>query len=466
MKQRIIYATIAPAVVILPLVLFWRPLHVWTAKAGGAEPASPLNTVAVTNYDADPEHLWNRLYAALYVRSTADGHSFGQDDLDPYLWEDSTYLLREPRYQQAVGLLNEFLDSHGENLVAQPLKRAKLQHDLWAVFDWLADPYVENVSKTTHFGVERRALRTLLAPAIRRLALSAEQIDQLPDNFRAAVASESYPTMHDPAHTERAFLPPDLFDEYGPWVHFQTGGGKPYPFATPTAMAHNHFVGGRSAFFVFMNLPGGRQSTLDFMQELNTFPKPNAAKTTGSHSARGTPPRPPVGTKFALVRQMMLIDDKGAMRPTRLIESLQIRIVNSTDAKESDFYEFTIHRKELFASDNGLRAATSDQVTLPVFNHTHDPDVFELPNKVRTISDAVAKRMRKEPVTENLRSDCVSCHTRRVEIISTNEFFGQDLSPEMIASERANEVGRVVRLKGEKYQWGLLQGLTEVQVKK
>jgi hypothetical protein len=411
-------------------------------------------------YDADPEHLWNRLYAALYVRTTADGQSYGQDELDPLLWENSTYLLTEPRYQQVFGLLNEFLDKHGERLIAHPLKRALLQHDLWAVFDWLADPSVEYVS--AHLGAERRALRDRLALVIRCLALSVKQIEKLPDNYSVAVASEAYPPRQDPAHAEKAFLPRDLFNGHGPWVHFQTGGGKPYPFGKPTALTHVHFVGGRSAFFVLINLPGGRQSTRDFMQELNAFHKPDASharRTVGFISNPSLPPPPPSGTKLALVRQMMLIDDKGEMRPTRLIESVQIRIVNPITDTDNDFYEFTIDRKELFDSNNGLRAGRSDRVTIPLFNHTHDADLFEFPNRVRVIREVAAKRVRKEPITENLRLDCVSCH-KRAEIVSTTAFF-HDQSPGLTASEPANELERILRWKGEKYQWGLLQGLTQ-----
>jgi len=468
MNKGVTRAITLAVVSILPLVPFCRPIPDGTVRAAEPDqtkPASPTNPFKVSVYDADPEHLWNRLYAALYVRASDDGQSYGQDELDPLLWENSTYLLTEPRYQKILGLLNEFLDRRGEELIAQPLKRALFQHDLWAVFDWLADPNVEHVPKTAHLGAERRALRKRLATVIRRLALPAEQIEKLPENYRVAVASEAYPSKQDPERTEKAFLPRDLFDGHGPWVHFQTGGGKPYPSGKPTALTHVHFVGGRSTFFVFMNLPDGRQSTLDFMQKLNAFPKPDtshATRTIGLNSKPDLPP--PSGTKLALVRQMMLIDDRGEMRPTRLIESVQIRVVHPITERDNDFYEFTLHRKELFDSNNGLRAGRSDQVTIPLFNRTHDSDMFDIPNRVRMIREAAAERGRKEPITENLRSDCSSCH-KRAEIASTTAFF-HNLPPGLTASERANEVERVMRWKGEKYQWGLLQGLMEDAQKK
>src|SRR5262249_52735956 len=148
---------------------------------------------------------------------------------------------------------------------------------------------------------------------------------------------------------------------------------------------------------VFMNLPGGRQSTLDFMEKLNAFPTPQASgvsRTTGVTSNSELRPPPPSGTKLALVRQMMLVDDRGEMRPTRLIESVQLRIVHPMNEKANDFYEFALQRKELFNSNDGLRAGTSDQVTLPHFNRTHDRDIFEVPKRVRLIREVVVERGR------------------------------------------------------------------------
>jgi hypothetical protein len=39
----------------------------------------------VTIYGANPEHLWNRLHSALFVRTASDKKSHGQDELDPLL---------------------------------------------------------------------------------------------------------------------------------------------------------------------------------------------------------------------------------------------------------------------------------------------------------------------------------------------------------------------------------------------
>jgi hypothetical protein len=89
-------------------------------------------------YAVDPQHLWNRIDRLFHVRIAATGEQFGGDVVDPLLWSETRYLLSEPSHAQALHLLDEFLDTHGERLIGDPVRRAVFQHDLWAVFDWLA----------------------------------------------------------------------------------------------------------------------------------------------------------------------------------------------------------------------------------------------------------------------------------------------------------------------------------------
>ena len=81
-------------------------------------------------------------------------------------------------------LFDEFVDRDGHALIRDPLKRALLQHDLWFVFDWLA--------QDDHHG--RRALRSRVAKAIRQLALTKLQIEQLPDTYLQAIESKTFAT--------------------------------------------------------------------------------------------------------------------------------------------------------------------------------------------------------------------------------------------------------------------------------
>src|SRR5262249_22255296 len=154
-----------------------------------AQPAPAAGPAKAAIYDPNPQHLWNRLYAALYVRTTPDGKTYGEDELDPLLWPSSKYLLTEPRHQRAIALLDEFHTKNGEKLIPDPLKRALLQRDLWAIFDWLADPDAEYQRETGTLMAERRKLQVRLARVIRRLALPADQLQALPDNYAAAVAA-------------------------------------------------------------------------------------------------------------------------------------------------------------------------------------------------------------------------------------------------------------------------------------
>ncbi len=104
-------------------------------------PEPPAATpIKVTIYDPDPNHLWNRLHRALWVRSGPDGKEYGHDRLDPLLWMETRYLLEGEPHEKAIAVLDEFLAMPGEKLVNDPLKRAILQRDLWAVFDWTAEP--------------------------------------------------------------------------------------------------------------------------------------------------------------------------------------------------------------------------------------------------------------------------------------------------------------------------------------
>ena len=67
---------------------------------------------------------------------------FDPNDLDPFFWDrHHPYLLSGPGQREALTLLDEFLDKKGEGLVMEPLKRALLQRDLWALFDWASSAF-------------------------------------------------------------------------------------------------------------------------------------------------------------------------------------------------------------------------------------------------------------------------------------------------------------------------------------
>ena len=119
-------------------------------------------------YDSNPEHLWNRPFAVFYIRPSElpSRPEYPQDStkldewdrklragklpLGPVVkrfeagdtksllaWPETRYYSESGTLARADKLLNEFITTRGERLIDDPLKRAFLQRDLWAVFDHL-----------------------------------------------------------------------------------------------------------------------------------------------------------------------------------------------------------------------------------------------------------------------------------------------------------------------------------------
>ena len=65
----------------------------------------------------DPDHMWNRLFRLFSVRQAPDGRQYGGEELDPYLWRETKYLVRGSSHDEALKLLDEFLQQHSERLI-------------------------------------------------------------------------------------------------------------------------------------------------------------------------------------------------------------------------------------------------------------------------------------------------------------------------------------------------------------
>jgi hypothetical protein len=403
-------------------------------------PAAPPAKAAPERslYHTDPEHLWNRLHEALFVRVGPDGREYGRDRLEPLLWRGSKHLLEAKSNGRAEALLKGFLKDNGEKLVGDPVKRAVLQRDLWLVFDWLEgdhDHFYEPGLKPDEVRAARDRLRPLLAAVIGRLALTADEIKKLPDNYAAAVASGEFPTKFDPEKPDRPHLPADLFAADGPWVCVGRPDG-------PVAPEHLHAGGTNlytnSAFLVFLKLPAGRAATVGYLKKLRSFDQPLRveAKAAGQRAEKYLPnpmlPQFPAGTEVALVRRALLIDSSHALAASPLTESVQLRVYrevpeltarNVGDAVDAgnggavnervrawqSFQEFRLSRARLFADQaGGLRAVDPDErdFRTPFFlwylDEFEDPD-YRSP---RPPEKPFAKRAQTL-----VKQDCLSCHS-------------------------------------------------------
>jgi hypothetical protein len=377
----------AVLLIIVPITIVPATFRELTASSSRSAPSTTL-------YDSNPSHSWNRLYAALLIREDRHGNQLGTDSLDPLLWTESEHLLAKPSHQNALHALDEFLQTHAENLIRDPLKRALMQRDLWAVFDWSVQQ--DSGSERPPYAAEKQELQTRLAEVLRRVALSGKQIEDLPDNYAQAAASGRFATEYDAAHPDQPFLPPDLLDRRGPWVYIDS---SPESYnSAGIAQEHLHVFAGRSRFLVFMRLPEGHKATLAYLQTLWNFPQPWVQSPEPARDqAVVNPDLPsfPAGTEVALVRQMNLFDDHGNLAPAPITESVQIRVYQAITATPAryfangdlnevakmsgqNFYEFKLSRALLFAGkDGGLRATGRDEREFSTFQQQGDDEIEE-----------------------------------------------------------------------------------------
>ncbi len=337
----------------------------------------PSPTQGPTIFDPDPNHIWNRTYSCLFIRQDRSGAQFGADAPDPLLWAETHHLLTGDSHRKALACLDEFLAAHAERTIREPLKRAVFQHDLWAIFDWA------DMEGADDFPAERKQLESRLAEVIQRLALTPDEVRALPDTYAAAVAAQRFPAAYDPQHTDRAFLPPDLFQTGGPWVPLSGYLDE------PTAIVH---FTGRSRFLAFIRLPAGRAATLDYMRELRRSGLQPHVKKGNIELLNLALLQIPVGTQVALVRQEILLDTDGNLVPTSLTETVQFRAyhaitlgrgseytnyINGPSSHDQDFFEFRLSRPELFAAHGGGLVPIQPQDTEYATFATHGMDEFE-----------------------------------------------------------------------------------------
>jgi hypothetical protein len=429
-------------------------------------------------YAAAPDDPFNILHRALFLRVALDGRAFGIDEPEPLLWPWSTYLLKPPRHDAACAALRAFCETcdRGDAHVGDPLRRALLQRDLWAVFDWVA------AERRPEGAAPRAALEPLLAAAIERLLLTEAELHALPDNYAAAVASGAFAPEPGAAGREHEWLPADLLAADGSWVAVLA------PAAAQPGVPPSHALQaeGRSVFSVHLRLPGGREATLGYLEKVAAFPdacvqKPAAfpppEETAGAAQLepRLNPALPqfPAGTAVALVRRLLLPSREGTLVPTRLVESVQIRVfrevvvppLRQDDLVDRDWtadqqvLEFELFRAPLLAGEHGgLVPVKPGERRLQLFG-THGGDPLEaLPGE--SLADAPQVHL----------ATCINCHGAPG-IVSVNTFTGFATGPgthfaaaaPREPSLRATDLPAVdaaaVAFKAARDDWALLQRL-------
>jgi hypothetical protein len=169
------------------------------------------------------------------------------------------------------------------------------------------------------------------------------------------------------------------------------------------------------------------------------------------------------------LRQLILFDRNGALVPTPITESLQIRVYRTITTRhdqnnvsvdwpaartEQDFYEVRLSQVQLLARQaGGLRAIAGSEKEFPVFA-THGEDVFEV---------AAKDHARFEKFGMRILERCVGCHSApginslqsRRQLLKPNPAqLDPDPPYDSLWWETQNSPG----WKVNRYDWGLLNG--------
>src|ERR1700758_2792541 len=97
-------ASLVSAAVLLVLFLLCSYRDAKSADThvkGNAQSQPPSAPSPQAIYASDPDHIWNRLFRLFYVRHARDGQQYGGNELDPYLWWQTKYLLRGSSHHAA-----------------------------------------------------------------------------------------------------------------------------------------------------------------------------------------------------------------------------------------------------------------------------------------------------------------------------------------------------------------------------
>ena len=418
---------------------------------------------ASTIYNSNPNHLWNRLNQTLFERKAADGKTFGLGGLEILYWPDTTNLVDGASHEKALAVMDEFINSHGEKLISDPLERALLQRDMWWLFDWSTrqHPKLDRV----HWTWARRnptAIRELqlrLATAIRRLALTTNEIAALPDNYALAKVLPD--------------LPRGLFETNGDWVSVSINGYNPEPVA-PT---HLQSFYGHSAFSVMLHMPGGRKAAIDYLDKLRMFAqlehtwvyRPNSMSFPNSPKEvlelNPEIPQFPENTEWALVRKMCVIDTDSRIQPTPITESIQvhrhlkIKRMNQLSPDAQEFFEFDFDRRH-GAALGAVRQGDKDFTTVHFMGKGIDPfeQSYQNPDNEREPLDSAR-------LPNEVLQTCSTCHHAPgifsvLSYTGSMSFLPQEEKPVDLAPiPFTREATATIEWKQRQYDWGLLQGL-------
>jgi hypothetical protein len=295
-------------------------------------------------FDADADHLWNRMFAAFYIRprrmpATEEHEAMvrfeGGDVIEFLAWGTTKYWSGTTVFRKVNPLLdeflNEFLDGQGAGLISDPLKRVVFQHDIGAAYDHLIDLNNRRVGDL-ETRVRRNTLCMKLAKCMQQLAISAAELGQLPDTYAAAINSGAFAARHNFDATVN-YLPQGLLSDSDEWVEIDFY----YPDMHEDIMdrfisLHARSFLGRSHYRIFYRFPDGRNQVVTYRQDLEEKGIDwKLSSQFGFTRLRKYAPQIPVGTEVLLLQKMIALDDQLRPVPTSIAESVQFRAYRNID---------------------------------------------------------------------------------------------------------------------------------------
>ncbi len=330
-------------------------------RAGSLKSNAPLPL-----YDSDRQHLWNRLFAAFYIRESNLPDSpddrpvrrfEGGDYIDFFGWGGTTYWSSPAVFKRLDALLDQFIKHDGDRMIDDPLRRTLMLRDLWAPYDFLTG---QNIQRFGDRETRRRRdiLCRKLASVIASLAPSKREIASLPDTYAAAIESGHFDSGNQIDETVD-YLPAGLLARPDEWVEvdfFQPNLHEDLYDRFITL--HSRSYRGRSYFRIFYRFPEGRRQLTAYLKNLEkTGIDWRQAAQDGFILLKKDAPQIPVGTEVALVQFLVTLDDRLRPTPTKIVESIRHRLFRNVDGSDEPdtntgvgvtVREYTLKRRLLF----------------------------------------------------------------------------------------------------------------------
>jgi hypothetical protein len=289
--------------------------------------------------------------------------------------EGATAVLSEPRHSLLCEALNEALTDRTKRTL---LARALMQSDTWSAYDVLYHWCVGNKRADQARG---QRLMNLLSKFMRRIALTAGEIDALPNYYAAAAAAQKLP---------------DLFASNSKWLEVEWFRERHHDSAAYFRRAARVFV-----------LP---------LQPLSDEPRFLKALR---EDHRGDSLQ-----AVALVSQLLLVDTDGKIRPTPLTPEVQVRTFGRDNAR-IDVQEWS---RKLLLRDERSSGFVTITDTDPAYLRAAGNDYsFAFPTGIYGKREYQGL-LSVEPILVTQRRQCAGCHGDDARLVLTFPVLQQGIA--------------------------------------